>query len=72
MAGRTNFEKKKWRKCKNVTCRGVFEQQKRKSIYRVFNLHFLKTLVFHRYIRPITCQQAILRCDFFGYLEIEF
>ena len=65
MAGRADFEKKSWRKCKNVTCRGVFEQQKRKPIFGVFKLHFLKTLVFHRYIRPITCQHSILRCDFF-------
>ena len=28
MAGRGDFEKKKWRKCKNVTWRCVFEQQK--------------------------------------------
>jgi len=28
MAGRGDFEKKSWRKCKHVTCRGVFEQQK--------------------------------------------
>ena len=59
------FQKKSWRTCKNVTCRGVFEQQKRKPIFGVFKLHFLKTLVLHRYIRPITCQYSILRCGFF-------
>jgi len=48
-----------------VTCRGVFEQQKRKSIFGVFKLHFLKTLIFHRYVRPITCQHSILRGDVF-------
>ena len=47
-----------------VTCRGVFEQQKRKSIFRGFKLHFLKTLIFHQYVRPITCQQSILRGSF--------
>ena len=59
------FQKKSWRTCKNVTCRGVFEQQKRKPIFGVFKLHFFKTLVFHRYMRPITCQHSILRGDFF-------
>ena len=54
MAGRGDFEKKSWKKCKNVTCRGVFEQQKRKSIFGVSLIHFQKTRVFHRYIRPIT------------------
>ena len=28
LAGRGDFEKKKRKKCKNVTCRGVFEQRK--------------------------------------------
>ena len=48
------LKKKKRKKCKNVTCRGVFEQQKRKSIFGVSLIHFQKTRVFHQYIRPIT------------------
>ena len=46
MAGRGDFEKKSWRKCKNVTCRGVFEQQKRKPIFGVFLIFFQKNARF--------------------------
>ena len=50
MDGLEDLEKKSGRKCKNVTCRGVFEEQKWKSIFGVFLINFQKKLVFYQYI----------------------
>ena len=56
MEERADFEKKTDEKNNEfVTCRGVFESKKTKSIFGVFLILFLKMLIFHRYVRPITC-----------------
>ena len=60
------------KKDENVTCRGVFEEGKQKTIFGVFLRNFQEMLKFHRYVRPITCQQSILRGDFFQYLQMQF
>ena len=59
------------KKDENVTCGGVFEEEK-KTIFGVFLMNFQEMLKFHRYVRPITCQQSILRGDFFQYLQMQF
>ena len=45
---------------------------KQKKIFGDSLIDFKKTLKFHQYIRPITSQHSILRCDFFQYFEIDF
>ena len=42
------------KKDENVTYRGDFEHPKINKIFGVSLIHFQKTRVFHRYIRPIT------------------
>ena len=55
------LKKMSGRKRENVTCRGVFEVQKTKSIFGVFLINFQKTHIFHQYVRQITCKHSILR-----------